>query len=58
MLSWMATDFFRNSPVLIAPVIALLLLLAVFVTVTFRALLTNKEEIEHMTQLPLENDDE
>ena len=58
MLSWIASDLYRNSPFLIAPIIALLLLLSVFLAVSLRALLTSKKEINRLTQLPLEDGDD
>jgi hypothetical protein len=54
MLSWIASDFFARSPVLVYPLIALLLFMAVFVTAALRAALADRAQIDRMARLPLE----
>lgn len=56
MLSWMATDYFDKSPVLIFPMIALFLFMGVFTVTVVRAMLKRRTEIERMARLPLEDD--
>lgn len=56
MLSWMATDYFDKSPVLIFPMIALFLFMGAFTVIVVRAMLKRRAEIERMARLPLEDD--
>lgn len=58
MLSWFASDFFAQSPVLAYPVAALGIFMTLFVTVSLRALFQSKEEVDRLARMPLENDDE
>ena len=58
MLSWFASDYFSQSPVLIFPIVALGLFLTVFMVVSLRAMLARKPQLDRMAQLPLESDDE
>ena len=53
-----AGDFFANSPVLMAPVLALGLFLVVFVLICVRAWRMPRRDVDHMSHLPLETDDE
>ncbi len=58
MLSLMAKEFFAQSPVMIFPLVALFLFLAVFTVLSIRAFLRPKEAIEMMAKMPLEGDGE
>lgn len=57
MLSLFASDTLSQSPVLIAPIIALLLFTATFTLVSIRALTTKKKDVERMAHLPFEGED-
>jgi hypothetical protein len=57
MLSWIASDFFARSPVLLYPLVALGLFMTVFVAVALRAFLGNAERFEALAQLPFEKDE-
>lgn len=52
----MAADFFARSPVMAAPVVAMLLFLAVFIAVAIRVFLTNRSEFSKVERLPLDGD--
>lgn len=54
-MGFMAMDYFRQSPLLALPVIALVLFMLVFLAVTLRAMLTQKSRWDAMAQLPLED---
>ncbi|MEM9191603.1 MAG: hypothetical protein AAGF12_20685 [Myxococcota bacterium] len=54
MLGWFASDFFARSPVLVFPLVGLGLFFTVFVTVSLRAVFTNKAKIERLAALPFE----
>ena len=54
MLSWIASDFFMRSPVLLYPLVALGLFMTVFIAVSLRAFLGNAERFEALARLPLE----
>lgn len=56
MLSWMATDFFAQSPVLAYPVAALGIFMLVFAAVTLRILLAPKERIDALARIPLDDE--
>lgn len=53
MLSFMAMDYFRQSPLLAFPLLALAIFMLVFFAVTVRAVLTHKERLEALARLPL-----
>jgi hypothetical protein len=53
MLSFMASEYFQRSPMLIFPVLALALFMLVFFVVTVRTVLTQKERYEGIARLPL-----
>ena len=57
MLSFIAMDYFRQSPVLAFPLIAMAIFMLVFFAITLRAVLTNKAQYERVARLPLERDD-
>ena len=57
MLSFMAMDYFRQSPVLAFPLLALAIFMLVFFAVTLRAVLTAKVRYERIARLPLEGED-
>ena len=54
-MGYMAMDYFRQSPLLALPVIALVLFMLVFLAVTLRAMLTKKSRWDAIAQLPLED---
>lgn len=56
MISETAADFFARSPVLIFPVIALAIFVAVFTVVSIRAFMRSTSELDALSQLPLEDD--
>ncbi len=56
MLSFMATEFFQRSPMLMLPLVALAIFMLVFFAVTVRTVLTNKSRFDAMANLPLEHD--
>ncbi|MEM6961097.1 MAG: hypothetical protein AAF355_10635 [Myxococcota bacterium] len=56
MLSWLASDYFAQSPLLAFPVIAMILFMAVFSAMAFRAMRTTREELDRMAQLPLRSE--
>ena len=57
MLSWMATDFFAQSPMLLAPVAALGIFMVVFTGLTVRTLLTKPADLEAIARLPLDDEE-
>ena len=56
MLSMMAQGFFSQSSLLILPIIALFIFMAVFALVTLRVLRTDKESLQVLAGLPLDED--
>lgn len=54
MLSWIASDYFTRSPVLLYPLVALGLFMTVFVAVALRAFFGNAQRFEALAQLPFE----
>jgi hypothetical protein len=56
VISWLASDFFARSPVLLYPVVGLVLFMTVFATVSARALLRRREELDRLSRLPLDDD--
>jgi hypothetical protein len=56
MLSIMAKDFFSESPLLLFPVAALFIFIAIFTVVTIRVLRTEKEALQVVAVLPLADD--
>lgn len=57
MLRAMSAEFFSRSPVLIFPVLALALFFVVFVVITIRVVLTQREEVDAAARLPLNDGD-
>lgn len=57
MLGFMAMEYFRTNPVMMFPLIALAIFMAVFLVVTLRATLTQKSRWEAVANLPLERTD-
>jgi hypothetical protein len=51
-MGFMAMDYFRQSPLLALPVIALVIFMFVFLAVSLRALLTQKSRWDAAAQLP------
>jgi len=56
MISWLATDYFQQSPVLFAPVVGLLLFLALFVGVVVYAARLRPDQIDAYGKLPLDSE--
>ncbi|MDD9935057.1 MAG: hypothetical protein OXT09_15705 [Myxococcales bacterium] len=56
MLSWISSDFFARSPVLLFPVIALCIFMGVFTLGAVRAFLTDRRELDALSRLPLQDD--
>lgn len=54
-MRYMAMEFFRQSPVLALPVVALAIFMLVFLAVTLRAMLTRKSQWDALAQLPLQD---
>ncbi|MEY4509826.1 MAG: hypothetical protein RLZZ450_1948 [Pseudomonadota bacterium] len=52
-MGFMAMDYFRQSPLLAMPVIALVIFMLVFLAVSLRALLTQKSSWDAAARLPL-----
>jgi len=57
MLSLLASEYFENSPLLVLPIVALVIFMAVFTSVTVRALRQDRREIERLARLPLADDE-
>lgn len=53
MMRLLTEEFFLRSPVLVYPVLAMLLFLAVFLVATLRALLSRRESMDALAHLPL-----
>jgi hypothetical protein len=53
MMRAMSAEFFSRSPLLIFPLIALGIFMAVFLCITARTLLTRRDELQRMAELPL-----
>jgi hypothetical protein len=49
-----AREFFRNSPVLDFPLIALAIFMLVFIAITVRALILQSAQVDAAARLPLE----
>ena len=58
MISWLASDYFHQSPVLFAPVAGLLLFLALFLGVTWYALRLRPEQVDAYSKLPLDSEND
>lgn len=58
MISYLASDFFRTSPLLAFPVAALVLFTVLFAANVIRAIAMKPAERDHMARRPLEVDDE
>jgi cbb3-type cytochrome oxidase subunit 3 len=57
MMRLISSEFFARSPVLIFPVLALGLFFVVFVLISLRALLTQRDEMDAAARLPLNDGD-
>lgn len=53
-----ARQFFADSPVIVYPIVALLLFIAVFLVVTVRTLRTQKTELDALARIPLGDEEE
>ena len=58
MISWLASDFFSQSPVLALPVAALLLFMPLFTVMAVRALKLPASEVQSLADLPMTRDTE
>lgn len=56
MLGWISSDFFARSPVLIFPLVALCLFILVFTVVSLRVLLQDKDQLDRVSRLPLDDE--
>lgn len=56
MLSMMAQGFFSESSLLILPIVALFIFMAVFTLITVRALRADKDSIRALAGMPLVED--
>ena len=56
MISWLASDYFAQSPVLALPVIALLVFMAVFTAMAIKAWRLSDGEIAELSMKPLGDD--
>ena len=54
-MSWIAGDFFAASPVLAYPIAALAIQMTVFCSVALRMLFSDKETIDRMAHMPLQD---
>jgi hypothetical protein len=54
MLSFMASEYFQKSPMLVYPLVALALFMLVFFVVTLKTVLTRGAQYEGIARLPLE----
>jgi hypothetical protein len=55
-MSAIAMEFFRQSPVAFMPLVALVIFMVVFLTVTVRAFIKHSASWEEVSRLPLEGD--
>lgn len=55
MLRQLSADFFARSPVLAWPVVALAIFFSVFLIVSLRALIGRKDEMQRLSELPLQD---
>jgi hypothetical protein len=55
MLSFMASEYFQRSPMLLYPLVALALFMLVFLVVTVKTVLTKGARYEAIARLPLED---
>ncbi|QQR88616.1 MAG: cbb3-type cytochrome c oxidase subunit 3 [Myxococcales bacterium] len=54
MISWMAMEFFRKSPVLYLPMIALFLFMLVFVGIIIRTFWRRAADLDKLARMPLD----
>jgi hypothetical protein len=54
-MGFMAMDYFRHSPLLALPVLALVIFMLVFVTVSLRAFLGDRTRWDSLANLPLQD---
>ena len=54
MLSWISSDFFARSPLLVYPLVSLGIFMAVFVAASLRVFLTRREDYDAVARLPLD----
>ncbi|MDD9939455.1 MAG: hypothetical protein OXU20_00205 [Myxococcales bacterium] len=55
MLSWISTEFFARSPVLVFPLIALGIFMTVFIAAAVRAARTDSERLDELARLPFDD---
>jgi hypothetical protein len=53
-MSQIAHDFFARSPLMAAPLVAMLIFIAVFVVVVARVMRTKKTDLDRSASLPLD----
>lgn len=56
-MSRMAESFFAVSPLLALPIVSMVLFGIVFIAISVRAVRTGKDEIETLSAMPFEEDD-
>lgn len=56
MISWLASDFFSQSPVLILPIVGLIVFMVVFTVMAIRAWRLSGDEIDDLSNQPLADD--
>lgn len=54
----MYKDLLAQSPLLVLPIVAMFMFLAVWVVASIRAMTRSRAEVEEAARLPLEDDDE
>ena len=57
-MSWIARQFFAESPVIGLPIVALLIFFTVFLLVTVRALRSRPDDVDALARLPLAEPEE
>lgn len=58
MISWLASDYFEQSPVLFAPIIALLIFMALFCGAAIYAWRLSPKQIDELSNLPLDSEED
>ena len=57
-MSTIAMQFFADSPVILYPILALLLFLVVFVSITVRVLRARREDLDALARIPFGDEEE
>lgn len=58
MISWLASDYFQQSPVLFAPIIGLLVFMTMFCGIAIYAWRLDPKEINELSNLPLDSEED